>query len=67
MFLFAESNSPVFSRCVVQKSVLLNQVQQNRTVWFLKPEGPKLPKLWSNQEKERQPVLMIGGHPWYVI
>jgi hypothetical protein len=32
MFWFAKPDSPVVSRCIVQKSVLLNHVQQNLTV-----------------------------------
>jgi hypothetical protein len=40
MFQFAKPNNPVFGRCTVQQSILLNQVQQNRMFQFLKPEGP---------------------------
>jgi hypothetical protein len=51
MFQFAKPDSPVFSRCTMQKSVLLNQIQQNRTVRLLKPEGPKFPGHRTNQVK----------------
>jgi hypothetical protein len=67
MFCFAKSNSLVFSYCTVQESVMLNQIQQNQIVRFLKPEGPEFPGLQAKQAKQRRPVLMIGGHPWYVI
>jgi ribonuclease HI len=67
MFRFAKLDSPVFSRCIVQKSILLNQVQQNRTVRFLKPDGPEFLGLWANQAKWWWSILMIGGYPWYII
>jgi hypothetical protein len=67
MFWFAKSNSLVFSCCTVQESVMLNQIQQNQIVRFLKPEGPEFPGLQAKQAKQRRSVLMIGGHPWYVI
>jgi hypothetical protein len=60
-------NVPVFSRCTVQKSVLLNQIQQNWMVQFLKPDGPKLPGTQTIQGKRRRLILVIGGHLWYVI
>jgi hypothetical protein len=67
MLRFAKPDSSVFSRCVVRQSVLLDQVQQNQTVQFLKSDGPKFPGLRTNQAKQRWSVLMIEGHPWYVI
>jgi hypothetical protein len=51
MFRFAKPDNPVFSGCTVRQSVLLNQVQQNQTVWFLKSEGPEFPELGTNQAK----------------
>jgi hypothetical protein len=39
MSLFAKSDSSVFGRCTVRQSILLNEVQQNRMFWFLKPES----------------------------
>jgi hypothetical protein len=59
--------SPIFGRCAVRQFVLLDQVQQNRTVLFLKSEGPKFPRPRTNQAEQRRSILMIGGHPWYVI
>jgi hypothetical protein len=67
MFRFAKLDSLVFGRCGVRQSVLLDQVQQNRAVWFLKPEGPEFLGLWMNQVKQQWSILMIGGHPWYAI
>jgi hypothetical protein len=63
MFRFAKPDSSIFSRCTVRESILLNQIQHNRTVWFLQPEGPEFPGLQMKQVKQRWPVLMIGGHP----
>jgi hypothetical protein len=51
MFRFAKPDSPAFGRCVVQQSVLLNQVQQNQMVRFLKPEDPEFLGFWTNQAK----------------
>jgi hypothetical protein len=67
MFHFAKPDSSVFGRCKVQQSVLLNRVQQNQMVRFLKSEGPKFLGLRMNQAKQSWLILMIGGHPWYVI
>jgi hypothetical protein len=39
MFRFAKPDSPIFGRCAVQQSILLNQVQQNWMVQFLRSEG----------------------------
>jgi hypothetical protein len=58
---------PAFGRCTEQQSVLLNQVQQNRMVQFLKLEGPEFLGLQMNQAKWWWPIMMIGGHPCYVI
>jgi hypothetical protein len=41
MFQFAKSDNPIFGRCAMWQSILLDQVQQNRIVRFLKPEGPE--------------------------
>jgi hypothetical protein len=41
-----------FQPCTVRQSVLLNQVQQNRTVQFLKSKGPKFPGLQAKQVKQ---------------
>jgi hypothetical protein len=43
--LLEKMDVPVFDRCAVQRSVLLNQVQENRMVRFLKPEGLEFPGL----------------------
>jgi hypothetical protein len=42
----------IFGRCTMQQSVLLDQVQQNRIVRFLKPEGPKIPGTRMRQAKQ---------------
>jgi hypothetical protein len=63
MFWFIKPVSLVFSQCTVQKSILLNQIQQNWTIQFLKPNGPKFPGLRVKKAKQRRPVLMIEGHP----
>jgi ribonuclease HI len=52
MFWFAKPDRPVFRRCAVRQSVLLNQVQQNRMVQFLKSEGPNFLRFWMNQAKQ---------------
>jgi hypothetical protein len=67
MFQFAKLASPIFGRCTMRQSVLLNQVQQNRMFQFLKLEGPELPGSRTKQAKRRWSILMIGEHPWYVI
>jgi hypothetical protein len=52
IFRFAKSDSSVFSRCAVQQSVLLDQVQQNWTVRFLKQDGPEFPGVRTNKAKQ---------------
>jgi hypothetical protein len=51
MFQFAKSDSPVFGRCTMRQSVLLNHVQQNWMFWFLKPEGSRFPGCRTKQAK----------------
>jgi hypothetical protein len=51
MFRFAKPDSPVFGRCTVRQSILLNQVQQNWMFQFLKQEGPEFPRSWTKQAK----------------
>jgi hypothetical protein len=64
MFWFAKSDSLVFGQCVVQQTVLLDQVQQNWMVLFLKLEGPEFPGFLTKQAKRQWPILMIGRHYW---
>jgi hypothetical protein len=42
MLRLAKPDVPIFSRCIVPQSVLLNQIQQNRMVRFQKLEGQKI-------------------------
>jgi hypothetical protein len=67
MFRFTNPDSLVFSQCTVRESILLNQIQHNWTVRFLKLEGLEFPGFQTKQAKQQRPLLMIGGHPWYVI
>jgi hypothetical protein len=41
MVRFTKLDVPVFSQCAVRQSIMVNQVQQNRIVRFLKLEGLK--------------------------
>jgi ribonuclease HI len=67
IFRLAKPDSLVFGWCTVWQSVLPNQVPQNWLFRFLKPEGPEFPGSRMKQAKWRRPILMIRGHPWYVI
>jgi hypothetical protein len=29
--------------------------------------GSRISGFWTRQVKQRRPILMIGGHPWYII
>jgi hypothetical protein len=67
MFRSTKLDVPVFDRCVVRQSILLNQVQQNRMVRSLKLKGPEFLGHRMRLAKQRRSMLMIRGHPWYVI
>jgi hypothetical protein len=63
MFRFAKLSS-VFSRCAVRQSVLLVQVQQNRTVQYGKLKGPEFPRLRAKRVRLwRTPLVYYLGNP----
>jgi hypothetical protein len=64
--IMEKSDVPIFSQCTMQQSVLLNKIQQNRMVQFQKPKDPKFPGTQTIRVKW-QSIMMIEGHPWYVI
>jgi hypothetical protein len=45
MFRFPKSDGPIFSQCMVLKSILLNPVQQNLMVRFQNSEGLEFPEV----------------------
>jgi hypothetical protein len=51
MFQFAKPDSSVFGRCTEQQYVLLNRVQQNRMVQFLKSGGSRISRIVDESSK----------------
>jgi hypothetical protein len=72
MFQFAKPDSSVFGRCAVRQSVLLDQVQQNWMVQFLKSEGAKFPGFWMKQttmtdlDDWRTPMVCYLDNPGHI-